>query len=335
MYTLPGLCNQPTQDRTMRNESILTRHWDGLELEIIGSGVSGQILLLNDFRVVKVPHGTLRTIKEFEIERRIYCEIAKKSVPRVPTHVVSCFDFKNDEGIVLERLKESVRQRIRRSNSPPNEDDVWTWARQAAGGLAFIHRLKIIQGDVGCHNMLLDSSGDLKLCDFSGSSFRGSDIGIGYETRSQLGSGEAQPTVQSDIFALGSAMYEMAIGHAPYHDLTDVEVSQLYREGLFPSWPDDKDPRLGRIIMDCWQQHYSDAEKIVRDIDQVTPRSESRTGSFTKRNSNSIDTLDREKANHLRMIKRNKSRKQAPVRRHPQKRLFTWLSTFTCVGYRG
>ena len=71
--------------------------------------------------------------------------------------------------------------------------------------------------------MLLSSDDTVKLGDFAGSSIDGSPSTVDYEVRSKL-PGSDEPDEISDIFALGSAMWEMATGSPPYEEKSWREV---------------------------------------------------------------------------------------------------------------
>ena len=115
--------------------------------------------------------------------------------------------------------------------------------------------------------MLLDSSNTIKLADFAGSSLDGSEASINYEVRSRLPN-VIKPNKKSDIFALGSALYEMAIGHRPYEKLSYSTIQNLYRKEQFPKDVDDI-PELGKIIRRCWERRYDTAWDIVRDLGET------------------------------------------------------------------
>jgi len=83
-------------------------------------------------------------------------------------------------GLLLSSCASPKKQR----GSPFNQ--ALKWSIQAAEAIAYIHTKAVIQGDIGCYNFLLGSDGDLKLCDFAGSSIDGRDVRVGYSVRSQL-----------------------------------------------------------------------------------------------------------------------------------------------------
>jgi len=198
-------------------------------------------------------------------ERKVYSILEHT---RPSPHIIRCFELDNPQGLILERCRETIRHRLK---SLPGlvllpDVDLRKWAKQAAEGLAFLHDHQIIHADVGCHNMLLDSRDVLKLCDFAGSSVQGSPASTCYEVWSQLPSkNEDKPTKASDLFALGSAIYEMSTKELPYREKPLAEVRILYQQQQFP--PVKNDASLGRVIINCWSQKYASASEVVHEID--------------------------------------------------------------------
>jgi hypothetical protein len=45
---------------------------------------------------------------------------------------------------------------------------------------------------------------------------------------------DAESTIQTDLFALGSTLYEITTGQQPCCELEDREVEERFREGIFP-----------------------------------------------------------------------------------------------------
>jgi serine/threonine protein kinase len=242
------------------------KRWEGsiLDLEGLGHGVSGMVFVIDECRVIKAGFGSPGSKQEIETERTAYriLQQAKKPSP----HILKCFDSHDPRGLVLERCEYTVRHRLIATpkDSRLSDLDIRIWAKQAAEGLAFIHEHGIIQGDVGCHNMLLDSANVLKLCDFAGSSVLGSRAAIVYEVWSRL-SHKGEPTRKSDLFALGSAIYEMSTKQPPYRTKPYAEIPKLYQSGRFPSVK--RIASLGNVIRNCWLQKYSNAVEVVNEID--------------------------------------------------------------------
>jgi hypothetical protein len=56
------------------------------------------------------------------------------------------------------------------------------------------------------------------------------------------------PTVATDLFALGSAIYEIVTGHKPYEELGEAEVKERYIKRQFP---DVNTVFAGEIIQKC------------------------------------------------------------------------------------
>jgi serine/threonine protein kinase len=117
---------------------------------------------------------------------------------------------------------------------------------------------------VGCHNMMLSADGTVKLGDFAGSSLDGSVPTVDYEVRSKF-PGADEPDVISDIYALGSAIFEMATGIPPYSDRPWREVHGLFKRGIFPKL--QSMPDLDRIIRKCWTREYNSAQEVSYDLE--------------------------------------------------------------------
>ncbi|KAK8092964.1 hypothetical protein PG999_014551 [Apiospora kogelbergensis] len=249
------------------------------DLEIIGQGGSGLVFSVTHTTVIKVPIPSPFGLQAFQRERDIYQRFRK----RPSEYVVECRDTEHSSGLFLERCVESVRSRLRRMRSGDNgfpkigDEDALAltrrWAYQAAEGLAYVHSQRVIQADVGCHNMLLDRRDDLKLADFSGSSI--TDMPdcpalVTYDTRSRLPNID-EPNRASDLFALGSAIYEMATGDLPYPSLPAREVQRLFFQREFPNL--DRPgicPAIAQVIRRCWlvdtPAGFKSTKEVAREL---------------------------------------------------------------------
>jgi hypothetical protein len=70
-------------------------------------------------------------------------------------------------------------------------------------------------------------------------------------------------TVQDDLFALGSVLYELSTGSVPYATLKDEDVVRLYTVKKFP--PVGNLP-MGKIIANCWNESYQSADEVLLDL---------------------------------------------------------------------
>jgi len=245
--------------------------WDGNTQGLIGigHGSAGMIFAWGDDKVVKVYLGLDgRSIEDFETERQAYRNIAQNR--GYCQHVLRSYELDNPHGLVLEKCRGTVRHRIRsrRSGYSPHDESL-KLATEAAKGLAFIHRCGIIQGDVGCHNMLLDYQGTLKIADFAGSSVDGCSFppSVDYEIGSQL-PGEIEPSIRTDLFALGSAIYEMITRTPPYKGRSYAEIQSMFMHDSFPDEFEEFE-QFRPIVERCWGKggrFYVSADEVLGDL---------------------------------------------------------------------
>lgn len=202
---------------------------------------------LPDSAVVKVPCGSDQSREELAIESTIY--------DRLGSHpYITKFLYTYNGMIVLERLQYPLRKRlwdIRDAGVLPPAKDVLRWANQISQALQYAHSRYVFQVDIGPHNILLDWFEDAKLSDFAGSSIDGSTPSVVPSPHSEQPSMSGIiPSIQSDMFALGSTLYEVETTRQPYHDKSDKDINELFRAGDFP---DTSALILGEVISKCWR----------------------------------------------------------------------------------
>jgi serine/threonine protein kinase len=145
------------------------------------------------------------------------------------------------------------------------------WLLQVAEAIAYIHSKSVVHCDTGCHNFLVQDNGTLALCDFGGSSIDGSkmlELPKPRYARPRLRRGE-KPDVKDDIFALGTALYEISTGQTLYQGKSDKEIASLFRSQAYPDLQELSPPGLGDIIRSCWLERYAVAEQVVCDLRKI------------------------------------------------------------------
>lgn len=79
----------------------------------------------------------------------------------------------------------------------------------------------------------------------------------------------AKPSIQSELFAFSSTLYEIETTYKPYPDKNDQELEELFKAEKFP---DTGELILGEVVTKCWMAQYKDASKAVVDIQRIQDR---------------------------------------------------------------
>jgi serine/threonine protein kinase len=71
---------------------------------------------------------------------------------------------------------------------------------------------------------------------------------------------EQPNSVESDLFALGSILYELMAGKPPYHDKLDIEIESLYKQEEFPCI---ESILCGELILRCWRREFKPVDEML------------------------------------------------------------------------
>jgi serine/threonine protein kinase len=158
----------------------------------------------------------------------------------------------------------SVRQYLGRPNGQTvSLSTQLRWAEQATEAIAFLHSKKIFHCDISCNNIFLDKDLNAMIGDFGGSSIDGKEFLSWYET-SHCPPDLIQPSTKTEIFALGSTLYEIVRQEKPFHGLEEHEIENAIRSARFPCLKSL--PLLGVPIHKCWHQEYETVDELLHDI---------------------------------------------------------------------
>ncbi|KZF20454.1 kinase-like protein [Xylona heveae TC161] len=161
------------------------------------------------------------------------------------------------------------------------------WFQQIIEAIVKIHEHDVIHSDLALRQLFLDDNMDVRLGDFNLSQYPG-HIALGYEKVSHClpRNYEDPNSIHSDLFALGSTLYELVARKAPYNELyprepeavlrsrdqsviqarvqrqwqVDSEIEALYKNKEFPNVTKFFG---GDIILGCWDGSISSASDAL------------------------------------------------------------------------
>ena len=274
-----GMARLPAQ--AMRQPSI-----EGYGLgRVIGEGRAATVYLADDHRrggkvaikVLKGSRGNSETICQwFASECAILSSIRHEHVIRVFEHRAGA----DPRYLVMEYLEGgSLRDRMRRGVSP---GQAVCLLREAAAGLAEVHRRALVHRDVKPENFLLRSSGELVLTDFGVAAAQGDTasrvpagrlVGTACYAAPEQAQGEP-PGAAADVYSLGIVFYEMLRGRRPFDGRTMLEALSQHLVAPVPRLPatlTQYQPLIERMLEKRRQRRLPDADAVLQEIQCMQP----------------------------------------------------------------
>ncbi len=174
-------------------------------------------------------------------------------------------------------------------NPKPDLETVRGIVEQIAKGLRAFHRLEMLHQDLRPDNIMIDSTGTVKIIDFGSAEVAGlMEITTTFERSHLLGTAQytapeyflgESGTPYSDMFSLGVIAYQMLSGKLPYgaevpkartraaqRKLTYHSVLDDTRE--IPAWIDDV---LGKAVHPNPHQRYQELSEFIYDLRHPNP----------------------------------------------------------------
>ncbi|MGW5234857.1 protein kinase domain-containing protein [Streptomyces nodosus] len=151
-------------------------------------------------------------------------------------HVVGVLDFGEHEGqlfLVMELVDGDSLSQVLSDDGPLSADRVADIAAQAASGLAVAHEQSIVHRDIKPGNLLLDSSGVVKIGDFGIARFMddpsaaltatGQIVGTSLYIAPERALGKpAGPP--SDVYSFGCVLYQLLTGQPPFRGNSPIVI---------------------------------------------------------------------------------------------------------------
>jgi serine/threonine protein kinase/tetratricopeptide (TPR) repeat protein len=219
--------------------------------------------------------------------------------------------------LVMELLRgETLKQYLTHQKLSPAE--VLTLGQQAASALAAAHARGIVHRDIKPANLFVVESGrdrkQLKILDFGLAKKQGVEASPDsryFDTRSETAGAtgtmdlttpgstvgtaaymspeqaKGEPLdARTDLFSLGSVLFEMATGQAPFGGRSTAEVfaALLMKDpppvsSLNPVMPKALDPVIGKLLAKERDQRYRGAEELLADLEAISGSSSSSNGT--------------------------------------------------------
>lgn len=255
-------------------------------IEKIGEGGMGLVYkakchLLNRYVAVKILKPELTGDEEF-INRFKKESLSAASLSH--PNIVNIYDVGEDDGlyyIVMEYVKGRTLKEIIKEKAPLSYYEVINISRQICLALEHAHANNIIHRDIKPQNILITHDGIVKVADFgiaraSNSATltnTGNVIGSVYYISPEQARG-GYTDEKTDLYSLGTVMYEMATGKVPFVAESPVVIAlkHIQDEVVRPSEVNPDIPQaLEDIILKCLEKNpasrYECAAVLIKDLD--------------------------------------------------------------------
>jgi len=259
-------------------------------LEKVGAGGMGEVYRAHDERLERdvalklLPTGAIPDESARQRFRKEALALARLNHPNIAT----VFDFDTEDGIdflVMEFVAaKNLAERL--AAGPLSERETARLGAQVADALAEAHGKSVIHRDLKPANIAVTGNGDAKVLDFGVAKLLGPPSQVGtHSVTEHLGMvgtlpymapeqlrGEA-PDSRSDLWALGTVLYEMAAGRAAFPGTLGPQVTNaiLHETPMSPRALNAQvSSELERIILKCLEQdpehRYQSAKEVAVDL---------------------------------------------------------------------
>ena len=217
-------------------------------------------------------------IERFRNELKLARKITHKNVCRM-------HDFHEEEGIPFITMEyvagEDLKSFMRRKGNLIEE--AISIAKQVCEGLVEAHELGVVHRDLKPQNIMIDKKGRARIMDFGiarsieapGVTSSGMMIGTPDYISPEQAEGE-EADQRSDIYSLGSILYEMVTGSVPFKGDTALSVALKHKTKIPPD-PMKLNPEvpkeLSRLILVCMEKErerrYQTTEDLLADLKNI------------------------------------------------------------------
>ncbi|KAJ6093407.1 hypothetical protein N7486_008696 [Penicillium sp. IBT 16267x] len=245
-------------------------------------GIFAEVYLVDGITIRKAP----RDKSEDEMEP-IICEATVYNIIDEHPRIAQCTSRGRTDLVDVKYYPNGDLSDFCQRNAVPAELQS-RWFQQLIEAVVVIHRYGVIHSDLALRQFFVDGELNIRLGDFNSSQYP-EHPALGYEKATHcLPRDYEQPnTILSDLFALGSTLFELVTGKVPYAELypvepkeiaqssdqdiirarvqrqyaADIEVEKRFKNLEFP---DVSHIFRGDIILGCWSGKFSSADEVLR-----------------------------------------------------------------------
>jgi tetratricopeptide (TPR) repeat protein/tRNA A-37 threonylcarbamoyl transferase component Bud32 len=258
--------------------------------ERLGKGGMGEVYRAEDTKLKRVV-ALKRLAPELRADavyRRHFQQEAERASRFSDAHVAALYDVLEEQGeifLVMEYVEgENLRQRMRRRMSLEQFFEI---ATQCAEALAAAHQRGIVHCDIKPENIMLTTTGQVKILDFGvAKHLPRSDQSSTVDRAGGMGGTPAYmspevlleqvPDGRADVFSLGVVLYEMLTGQHPFLASSFVATTDRIRSEtpaairIFnPRVPDGVEALVSRAMAKDPGQRYASAKELLDDLRRV------------------------------------------------------------------
>lgn len=247
----------------------------------LGSGTCGHVVkMLHKPTQCVMAVKQMRWSGDLEENKRITMDLDVVLKSHDCNYIVNCYGvFINDADvwICMELMATCFDKLLKRLSSPIPEDILGKVALATVKALHYLkERHDVIHRDIKPSNILLDTHGNVKLCDFGvsgrlvNSKAKSGNPGCAAymsPERIQPPNGSPDYDIRADVWSLGITLVELATGQFPYTDCnSDFAVLSRVLQDDPPSLPIDSNftPEFHYFINSCLTKDYHQRPKYKR-----------------------------------------------------------------------